>query len=72
VQLFEVRADMRMDRSIQDPSTDRANGYHGHTWGGRGFRFFLLIGAQVPAFPGITLRRLERSSSPTAMIFSTR
>ena len=54
VQFFEVRADVRTDRSIQHPSTDRAEGYHGHTWGGCGFRFFLLMGAQVPAFPGIS------------------
>jgi hypothetical protein len=57
VQFFEVRADVRTDRSIQHPSTDRADCYHGHTWGGCGFRFFLLIGAQVPAFPGISFEK---------------
>lgn len=57
VQLFEVRAEVRTDRSIQHPSTDRANGYHGHTWGGCGFRFFFLMGAQVPAFHGISFEK---------------
>jgi hypothetical protein len=57
VQFFEVRADVRADRSIQHPSTDRAKGYHGHTWGGCGFRFFLLMGAQVPPFHGISFEK---------------
>jgi len=57
VQFFAVRADVRTDRSIQHASTDRAEGYHAHTWGGCGFRFSLLVGAQVPAFPGISFEK---------------